>query len=182
MAHQEPPSVDSPADPLKAIHDVRSIVKSGKPEPSLPRGTLVGLPREKGTILRRLRTGTAATNAFLHRMKKRLHRPATTATRKRQWTTYCSYTRRTELKEHRCTKKGKRGPKPHHTTSCSQTEYAKSVTRLSRICRTSSRTQASWNVCNHPQYIVTRQRKTLRNSPSQGASPAHASKLTARLT
>lgn len=70
-AHQETPSVPSPTDPHKIVQDVRSYVRSKRPEPALPKGTLVGLPRAKASLLRRLRTNTAATNVFLHKMKRR---------------------------------------------------------------------------------------------------------------
>ncbi|KAG0423129.1 hypothetical protein HPB47_001095 [Ixodes persulcatus] len=68
--HQETASVTIPMDPRKVIQDVQWHVQSETPEPALPRGTLVGFSRAASTLVRRLRTNTAYTNEFLHRIGK----------------------------------------------------------------------------------------------------------------
>lgn len=154
----------------------------GKPEPSLLRETLVGLPRAKATILRRLRTGTAATNALLQKMKKRLN-PT------------CPNCNGTETADHMlliCPPYVAQTAQIYQSVQPGAQASPHDVLFPDRTRKTCRKTfqgpavlppgQASWNACNHHRYIVTRQRNTLRNSPFQGASPAHASELTARLT
>ncbi|KAG0440960.1 hypothetical protein HPB47_016100 [Ixodes persulcatus] len=63
-------SIIIPADPLKAIQDVQWHVQSERPEPALPRGSLVGFSRAASSLVRRLRTNTAYTNEFLCRTGK----------------------------------------------------------------------------------------------------------------
>ncbi|KAM7304187.1 hypothetical protein ISCGN_014087 [Ixodes scapularis] len=67
-AHKKTASITIPADPRRVIQDVQWHVRSERPEPALSRGTLVGFSRAASTLVRRLRTNTAYTNEFLHRI------------------------------------------------------------------------------------------------------------------
>ncbi|KAM7304738.1 uncharacterized protein ISCGN_014638 [Ixodes scapularis] len=70
-AHLEIPAVPSPANPQQAALDVRWYLLNASNEPALPKGALSGLSRAAETLVRRLRTNTANTKAFLVKMGKR---------------------------------------------------------------------------------------------------------------
>ncbi|KAM7315802.1 uncharacterized protein ISCGN_005585 [Ixodes scapularis] len=64
-AHLAPRTVPTPPHPQQAALNVHWHLQDSKPKPALPRGALSGLSRAAQTLVRRLRTNTAYTNAFL---------------------------------------------------------------------------------------------------------------------
>ncbi|KAM7314374.1 hypothetical protein ISCGN_004158 [Ixodes scapularis] len=72
-AHLAPRTVPTPPHPQQAALNVHWHLKDSKPKPALPRGALSGLSRAAQTLVRRLRTNTAYTNAFLTKIGKGQH-------------------------------------------------------------------------------------------------------------
>lgn len=72
-AHLAPRTVPTPPHPQQAALNVHWHLQDSKPKPALPRGALSGLSRAAQTLVRRLRTNTAYTNAFLTKIGKGQH-------------------------------------------------------------------------------------------------------------
>ncbi|KAG0445471.1 hypothetical protein HPB47_014825, partial [Ixodes persulcatus] len=68
-AHLAPRTVPTPPHPQQAALNVHWHLQDSKPKPALPRGALSGLSRAAQTLVRRLRTNTAYTNAFLTKIE-----------------------------------------------------------------------------------------------------------------